>query len=395
MKKKKSLPVVEPKRIRISQSLLQDFETCQYRFGKIHHENLAKRYPTRPLAVGTLVHAGLEGFLLAQFKEPKISKSKARAVVLDAVANKQREFMNQDYIKDHIDNEWKEEANKNCSDSVEITLRCVAWLGFFSDDCDWETVSHHGKPLVEFEMLSTMKIKVGRKVIEFDLGGRLDWVARKKSTGRTYLIDFKTRDQMQKPEYDHKQTQSPLYLHLLSEVGIEVHGTATLQIRRALPQKPRQNQTKPKGDTIYPMSRESIVTDWETYESALKEAGLDPAAYQDVKAKLKPFFSLSPEMRSRIEVENVMKDVMRGAVDVLTTSPDQYYRSRYPMNCQGCDFEELCTADLLGHDVDFLKQTAYYDKTKPQFIDVDFDDDDAESFAWGEDAAEQARSFSR
>lgn len=377
MPKKNSLPVV---RTRISQSYIQDWNTCQYRFGKVHIEQLAKRFPTRPLTVGTLIHSGMEGFLRAQFENPGIPKKLAQIAILNAIAFEQRKFMNQDHIKSYIDNEWKETANKYCQEAADITLRCVTWLGFFNGDCDWETVAHKGVPLIEYEMLRPMEIRHGRKVIKFDLGGKLDWVARKKSINRKFLIDFKSRDQLKRNEYDHKQTQSPLYLYLLRDENIEVHGTATLQIRRAIPVKPRQNTTKPKDAKLYPMSRESIVTDWETYEAELKAVGLDPAAYQDVKAKLKPFFSISPELRSDTEIANVMEDVMRAAFDILTTPQERFYRARYPMNCEGCDFEELCTAEILGHDDAFIRKAMFYDRTKPEFISVDMEEDDNFSY---------------
>lgn len=366
-------------RIRVSQSWIQDWQSCQYRFGLVHIDNLVRRYPTRPLAVGTLIHAGLEGFLLAQFKNKKITREQGRAAIFNAITARQNEFIDQDYIKPYVDNEWKEQALQFCSDAATIALRCVEWLGFFSKDCDWETLAYRGTPLVEFEMLETHKYTHNGKKFEYDLGGKLDWAVRRKSIDRNFLIDFKSRDQMKRTDYDHRQVQSPLYQYLLQKKGIEIHGTGTLQIRRAVPEVPRQNKTKPKGETLYPMSRESITTDWPTYEKALVDAGLDPAAYQDVKAKLKPFFSISPEIRGEIEIAGIVENVHRAARDALSTPREEFHRSRFPMNCEGCDFEELCTADLLGHDVDFLKHTSYHDRNKPEFVVPDFENDMDES----------------
>lgn len=382
-------------RIRVSQSLLRDWNKCQHYFGLVHVQNLTRRYPTRPLQTGTLIHAGMEGFLLAQFANPKITRDKGRAAILDAVAIKQGDFLRQDYIAPFIDNEWKDEANKLCIEASEIAFRCAEWLGFFGKDCEWETVAFQKKPLVEFEMLETESMVIDGQRVEYDIGGKLDWVARNRKLKKNFLIDFKSRDQMQQPEYDHPQTQSPVYLWLLRKRGIEVHGTGTLQIRRAIPVAPKQNQTKPKGEKLFPMSRAAIVTDWPTYEKALLDAGLDPKHYEDMRLRLKPFFSISPEIRGDREVNTIMDAVHHAAEEILSTPREKYYRERYPMNCRGCDMEEICTADLLGHDVDFIRESAYMDKTKPRFVEYDFTDDEAdpndEDFAWGAEAADEAR----
>lgn len=376
-----------PVKLRISQSLMRDWFKCKYRFKLIQVDRLVRRRPTRPLQLGTLIHVGLAAALMLFTQHGANAPISAyRETVTGAIEGEHEEFERK--IEAFIDDAWKEEARTRMQEAVIITMRAVEWLRLPYDDCLWETVClPDGTPLIEHEMLHEL-------LHEIDIGGALDWVARRKDTGYVYLLDFKTRDQMQQAEFDVRQVQAPIYMYLLAKkYGIELTGTATVQIRRAIPDEPTINKTKKKFESRPGMSRSSIMSDWETYSAALVRNGYDPKDYLDMKEKLKPFFSISYNPRTWREVEQTIRDAILVGDEVQVfiekyKNPDRYsqgherpIRSRYPMNCRDCDMEPLCSADLYGHDVDFLRRSEYMNADNPEFISVDFEEDENATLA--------------
>jgi hypothetical protein len=355
-----------PGRLRVSQSLWRDWTKCRYKFKLVHVDRLTRRRSARPLQIGVLVHVGLEAAVrLYSDYEPgpgldhPPSLESYRAAILSAILAKTGEMTAAVSEMGNPGDEWLEETDQNAGMAAVITMRAVEWLGLHLATCEWETVRlPDGTPCIELEMLADY--------VTHDIGGKLDWLVRHRGTGDVWLVDFKTRDNIQPPEFDARQVQGPLYLWLLKSVhGLDVRGTATIQVRRRVPERPRLNKTKRKGEARPGMSRSSITTDWDTYCAALVEEGLDPNDYLDMKEKMRPFFAISYEPRSAREVYITAKEAMMLATDILTTPATLIYRARSPMNCIGCDMEPLCTADLHGHDVEFLKRTEYTDADEP------------------------------
>jgi hypothetical protein len=364
----------EKKRLRISQSLMRCWCSCKYKYRLIEVEGLKRRRPARPLQVGTLVHTGLEAAIRLFTSRVPVGPESATVpnevrwptlidLALDAeIAITAQAYEMERQVKEVVepDLEWLQKMRENMLDAIHIVQRTCEFLRLHEgEDCPWETVRlPDGTPCIELEMLSEEG--------EYDIGGKLDWLIRERETGYVWLVDFKTRDTIQSPEFDAKQVQGPLYLYLLANKhDMFVRGTATIQIRRRVPDVPTLNKTKRKDEIAPGMSRRVIATDWETYERAVIDAGLDPMDYLDMKAKLRPFFAISWEPRAWVEVEKTVHTAHQIAADIMRTPPEDMYRARHPMNCIGCDMEPLCTASLHGHDVEFLKATEYTDSDDP------------------------------
>lgn len=369
-------------KLRISQSLMRDWFKCRYRFKLVHADRLVRRRPTRPLQVGSLVHSGLEAALLCHVNAyPEAPISEYYDAIRWSIESAQKEF--ESSIEAFIDDDWRAEAQARMEEAVIITGRTIEWLRLPYDDCMWETLRlPDGTPLIEHEMLETSQP-------EFDVGGALDWVARRRDTGAIYLVDFKTRDSIQQPEFDARQIQAPIYLWLLrTKHDLHLTGTATIQIRRAVPEEPNINKTKKKHESRPGMSRGPCKTDWETYKAALLRHGYNVEDYLDMKEKLKPFFSISYEPRTMTEINNTIIDVFDTGQEIAAFLRDcgldphiRPVRARYPMNCNGCDMEPLCTAELYGHDADFLRKSEYMNADNPEFISVDFEEDENATLA--------------
>jgi hypothetical protein len=113
------------------------------------------------------------------------------------------------------------------------------------------------------------------------------------------------------------------------------------------------------------MSRVVISTDWETYKAALLEAGLDPALYAAMEAKLKPFEKLSFTFRSPTEVKATWDDYQDALEDWQThRHRGPFFRSLNAHNCQGCVYKEPCTEALRDGDVEALLQIGFMKTTE-------------------------------
>ncbi len=183
----------------------------------------------------------------------------------------------------------------------------------------------------------------------------LDWLAFERSTGQVWLADFKTRANFLPDFSEETNLQHTSYQKILQRHGINCNGTATIQIKSDLPQKPRQNNNGT-------MSRTAIKTDWETYRAALVEARLDPADYDDMRVKLGEgkFFNVMKAFRSDIEVNNVWDHVIVPAARDIAVARHSakdggldaklVYRTFSHRVCNGCDFRHVCIGGLRGYD---------------------------------------------
>lgn len=360
-------------KLRMSQSIARDWNTCKHMYKLIHVDRLRRRSPTRPMQVGTLTHKGIEAFLRLQhvnyIHKVSMREKDYMQAVQEAVQAKQDEHTNA--LGDvPLGSDWHEESQNQVEVASILTMRTMRKLGMLDPAPPWRTVClNDGTPLIEYEII----LDKGW----YELGGTLDWVAERVETGFRYLFDWKSRENLQPPEFDSRQTQTPLYTELLRiQEELDIKGTGTIQIRRRLREKPRLNKTKKKGELRPGMSRGSIATDWETYRAALIEEGLDPDDYEDMRYKLKEFTSISFEPRTQAERDSVMRDMHLTAADINRTPPDEMYRARSPMNCNMCRMESLCSAQLYGHDADWIRKTEYMDRDSPEFIEVLIEEDE-------------------
>ena len=366
----------------LSQSRAYQWNRCHYLYGVTDILGIVPRFTPAPLRGGTLVHKGFE----VGFKSFFARESDPIDHGCSAIHAEQMAWLSSEAIAPHIDEDMRAFAEEQCEVAVAVFERGFRWFGVL--DGRWEILSIDGVPLIEFPM------RVPWDWSNYWAGyqGTLDLVARETDNGNAWLIDTKSRKNLMRPDYDEAQTQAPGYQHLLRvQHGIELAGTATLQVRRAVPEVPTVNKTKRKGEDKPGMSRSKIKTDWETYRKALIDAGMDPEDYADMQVKLKPFDSFETVFRSSAEVarvwsmlEQTAREMERELMLLPPVEPGRLHlplaRNLNPYNCAGCKTKTWCLADLRDHDLDFLSKTEYMREGEQPFFGVDLEDEDAESW---------------
>lgn len=265
--------------------------------------------------------------------------------------------------------EWVADMAQLVVDSVLIACRAVRFLELGSgrwrtlaipdpDDPTGRRLQFGCQPKILGDLNKTIAQTVGDAP---NFKGHGDWVARDTETGHVWLIDFKVRKAIQAPETLEFDYQLPAYVAALRQMGVEVHGAAHLQIRALVPNVP--NLLKPTAkSSVQKMSRANISTDWHTYREAVIADGLDPNDYLDMKEKLNPFDVFTPIYRSDEELTGIWAElattresIMQWHANPIATAP----RRLHIMQCRGCQFDQLCLAELRGHDAEHIRETHF------------------------------------
>lgn len=186
-----------------------------------------------------------------------------------------------------------------------------------------------------------------------------------------WLVDHKTHKTLPNHEYRLLDTQSPLYIWVAHQNNIPVTGFIWNYIRWKAPTKPALVYANTKNPRL---SKTAVDTDYPTYRKAIEEYGLDPTPYLERLAyykslRYKPdapqessFFRRDVFEKQPDLIDRVLKEAMRTA-DAMNhydfTDPDAVERT-VGRHCQYmCSYTDLCTAELMGHNIKPLLKQNY------------------------------------
>ena len=364
----------------ISYSRASTFLACRKLYDYRYLQRLAPRVDAIPLTRGKFVDYGLEAAIRAQ--EDGATPEDCERVAADEIGKRGQDWLSSDDVRDHVEmvgTEWQEDAVNLVTESQLIAIRVCGFLRLGTKR--WQTLkipNPDTDPMADPYQLGVQAKVVGRLSANWqrtaelddpapvDFQGYVDWLAVDNETGQTWLIDFKVRKQLQDEtgvEYDY---QLPAYQACIKQMGGPmIHGTAHLQIRAAVPKEPAMLKPRKKGGVSPGLSRAQIATDWSTYKEVVYRQGLDPVDYLDVKAKLKPFDVMTTHYRSNNELSAIWDELrtterlihhanLADDIDTMVAP-----RRMHVMQCRTCSHQELCMAELRGHDSEHVKQTHF------------------------------------
>lgn len=228
--------------------------------------------------------------------------------------------------------------------------------------------------------------KKGEKLVEFHfqvdqpagnyLGfqGYVDAVLVELSNGRQWLTDWKFRKSFQPVDAEEFSMQMAIYTKMLRVSGLKPVGSMVWQFKSSPPRKPKENQ--PKKDGTRTLSRQQILTDWETYSEAVLEIGGNPDDYADMKVKLDEveWHRQNRAYWDDYTINGFWKEAIKATSQI---GKGKFTRAISYLNCKPCRLRDLCQADLRGADVDFLMKTQYALRgEKTRALPVLLDDDE-------------------
>jgi hypothetical protein len=183
-----------------------------------------------------------------------------------------------------------------------------------------------------------------------------------------FLVDHKSHKTLPGHEFRLRDTQSPLYIWCARKNGIPVQGFIWNYLRTSVQSKWRFKKNGDLyariGDTDYP----SAFTDLKAADKNPKDEMwadrlkvLRNMRYEFGREQLSPFFR-----RVVMEKDDAMiKQCLREAIHTVKRM------HKYPFNkvdwvervpdrsCDWCSFREVCTTELIGGNVDFIRRKGF------------------------------------
>jgi len=321
----------------VSFSEIESYHKCRQAWHYRYNEGLTPIDVGESLLVGSAVHY----YLAEEIRGRVFNLPLTQTSWLSA---------NQDRYDDLFFSEMEECLVEIDEVARKVAARAADWLALGSSCGRWGPCYVNGKPAVEYEFVTKLKGTLGFK-------GVIDWIATDNTDDSLWIFEHKTHRTFT-VEDGADLLQLPIYQHAAKQLGLDIRGTAVLQILPSLPERPKLN----KNGT---MSRAQIRSDWETYKTELLSAGLDPDDYKDEmipKLEGVEWFRLSKTIRSNAEIEAIWNMIFLPAVKDICDKRKRIVRSRSSFNCARCDYRRLCEAELFGGDVDFVRKTHYLER---------------------------------
>lgn len=170
-----------------------------------------------------------------------------------------------------------------------------------------------------------------------------------------WVRDHKSCKTIPEENIRHTDIQTMLYGWAARQSGYEVMGTMLNYIRTKAPAVPALL----KGGGI---SRALIDTDWHTYYKAVKNAGQDPADYEEMQEKLKGkvFFKRSRLPLNRHTVKNLISDFDTTLSLWEYMSNKHHFPRTLTRDCTwDCEYAPICFAELQGTNPETIIEEQY------------------------------------
>lgn len=191
--------------------------------------------------------------------------------------------------------------------------------------------------------------------LHIDLCGRGDGVVE-DAYGDYWVLEHKTTAVMDTQRLILEEQPGVYQWAMAQELGHEIKGTIFNFLRKKIPARP---QTLVAGGLS---QRSNIDTTYEVYMACLKEAGEDPAEYEELLTRLKDrgntFFLREQVVRSPNELDRLITRIQKVAEEMISPSL-QIYASPDILKCKMCTMQGPCIALNDGSDYQFILGSQY------------------------------------
>lgn len=233
---------------------------------------------------------------------------------------------------------------------------------------DWLTRQMHFRPVLVEEHWSF-------KDQGFLFKGTVDLVLEDPESGALWLVDHKFRKSFRDGRSEDLNLQMAMYQKGLFESrGMMVAGSMQFQLYPMMPKIPKVNKD---GKSI---AKNDIMTDWQTYVSAVRGVGADENEYLIMKEKLEKhrFFDITSTRayRSIDECNRVWHNVVMPVSRLIVDKNRKSIPVMSHMYCRNCQYRELCIEGMKGGDTGFLIKHAFHNVgDRPKVVDF-YDDEE-------------------
>ncbi len=310
---------------KVSQSKIKTWRRCRRAYHYKYVQKLRKKIKSRPLVFGTIIHSMIEAD--ANGDDP--------FAVLDAINLKDMKMF---------------QAEREQYGEIIEDIRCI-----MEDYFDhWED---HPKA---FKYLRKNK-KSAEHEFEIDLGddilfgGKIDGVV--KSRGMKWLEETKTFKRMPNEETRWKSVQSSVYIRAVDIMGwwSDLEGTVWNYVHSVAPAVPALLQ----NGKVSEAKLKSLPS---RVKAFLATQGAKPKDYPKLMQYAKDgrdsyFLRVYTPLNQRV-IDDTWEDFLMSAREIRDFGPTSKQRS-IEQHCSWCDFEKLCSGEILGLDIDFIMEREY------------------------------------
>lgn len=341
-----------PIRITFNQSRIKTYQRCPKQFDYKFNQLLQPKKKSRPLFMGSWVHACLEEYYKGG--DWRIG--------------------HQTYV-DEWNKLFEEEkaelsAKYRGTPLPEIVERIMRSYLFYYKDDGWEPY------MVEQILEVETPLKIDGKYWVFK--GRLDLII-KDEEDKLWLVDHKTASTIPPATAFHAmEPQLMLYPWAAKQqYGIELAGVIWNYVKSKPPTIPRLNLD---GS----LSKRKVATDYPTLYRFLKSNGYDPNEFKHILLPLRKksdFLRRYRMPRERQVTDSVVKDVLSVVLQIDRTK--RWVRNVTRDCARMCAYHDLCRAELNGFDTTRMRETDFViaeeDYVSGGIADSDQDDLDEDS----------------
>src|SRR5690606_32705212 len=187
-------------------SAISTYLTCTQRYAIKYRDGLRLIAPQAHFEVGSIIHAAFVPILTAHWRGDPLPD--AETAVREGC---------------HILRE-KREMTIDSEEHAQLAVKALEWHVPRMELGKWETLTYQDAPAVELELV----VPFGPLA---SLQAHIDWIARSRVSGRTYIIDHKTsKHRMSDQGWCEHDLQLALYRHACEEAGIKVDGAMLHQM---------------------------------------------------------------------------------------------------------------------------------------------------------------------
>lgn len=335
-------------RVSFNQSRVKTFQRCPKQFQYKYLDNLQPKKKSRPLFLGSWVHACLEEHY----------KGNDWKVGHQTFVDEWNKLFDEEKVE--LSAKYR---GTPLPQVVERIMRSYMW--YYRDD-GWEPY------MVEQILEVETPLKVEGKYFVFK--GRLDLIV-KDSDGLLWLVDHKTASTIPPANSFHAmEPQLMLYPWAAKQqYGIELAGIIWNYVKSKPPSEPRE--LKSGG-----LSKARISTDYPTLYRWLKSHGYDPNDYAHI---LRPLAKRSDFLRryKMPRESHVTKEVLQDVLSVVKKIDEtKRYVRNVTRDCyRMCSYHDLCRAELNGFNTTRMRETDFViaeeDYVTGSIASGDFDED--------------------
>ena len=350
------------KKLMLSSSQITQFLKCRKAWSYSYRQNLTTRVERPYLTIGKLCHIGMQYAFKEKYRQDTINKYNEEACICLG--------------KHEINKVFNQYMSENCFLEEEIPM--LKQLEFDSEIIFERTFRSINAKNIEVVTINDIPALELHFVIPITrtkyLHGFIDAIFKDKTTGETWIVDYKFRKSLSDVDDEAYNMQNAIYMYAAKYLGVQVNGSVTYQALNQAPTLPTLN----KNGTV---SRAKIKTDWETYKAFLEIHDQNPDDYaEEMIPKLADIEWFRPikEFRNEETLERIWHDVVLVAADQIykaykLKTDKTCLKSMFPFNCKLCQFAQLCQGELRHYDVEYLKNTVYVNKNKNIEIESDKD----------------------